>query len=106
MRRDPWRDSFSDFPDLMSRLSRLKLLARLCISGLNPDASGLLERFKSRHSKHFVQTFQTQILGATLQFVSKSGCHASRGLIHVQTFETLGQDFQDSNSRREDAIWV
>ena len=34
MRRDPWRDSCPEFPDLMSRL---KLAARLCNLGLNPD---------------------------------------------------------------------
>ena len=38
MRRDPWRDSCPDFPDLISRLSRLKLSARLYNLGLNLDA--------------------------------------------------------------------
>ena len=39
MRLDPWRDSCPDFPDLMTRLSTLKLLARLCKLGPNPDAA-------------------------------------------------------------------
>ena len=39
MRRDPWGDSCPDFPDLMTRLSTLKLLARMCNLGPNPDAA-------------------------------------------------------------------
>ena len=38
MRHNPWRDPCLDFSDLMSRLSRLKLSARLCNLGLNLDA--------------------------------------------------------------------
>ena len=45
MRRDPWRDSCPDFPDLMTRLSRLKLLARICNLGLNREAARRLARF-------------------------------------------------------------
>ena len=60
MRCDRWRDSCPDIPDLMSRLSRLK------------------------------------ILGATLQFESKSGCGGTVGATHVQTFQTLCSDFPDS----------
>ena len=37
MRRGPSRDSCSDFPDRMTRLSKLKLSARLCNLGLNSD---------------------------------------------------------------------
>ena len=79
MRRDPWLDSCPDFPDLMTRLSRLKLLARICNLGLNPDAARPLARLMSRLSRPYVQTFPTQTLGANLQFGSKSGCGATRG---------------------------
>ena len=95
----PWHDSCPDFPDLVSRLSRLKLSARLCILGLNPDAARPLVRLMSRHSRPYVQTFQTQTLGATLQFGSKSGYIATIGAFHVQTSQTLCPDFPDSNSR-------
>ena len=106
MRRDPWGDSCPDFPDLMTRLSTLKMLARNCNLGLNPDAARPLARLMSRLSRPYVQTFPTQNLGANLQFESKSGCGATRGAIHVQTFQTLLQDFQHLNSWRECAIWV
>ena len=89
MRRDPWRDSCPDFPDLMCRLSRLKLLVRLCLLGLNPDAARPLAQLIFKISRPYVPTFQIQTLGATLQFGSKSGCRAARGAIHVQTFQTL-----------------
>ena len=106
MRRDPWRDSCPDFPDLMSRLSRLKLSARLGNLSLNPDAARPLARLMSRFSRPYVQTFQTQTLGATMQFESKSRCGATLGATHVQIFQTLCPDFPDSNSRRDYAIWV
>ena len=38
MRCDTWCDSCTDFPDPMSRLSRLKQSARLCNLCLDPDA--------------------------------------------------------------------
>ena len=79
MRSDPWRDSCPDFPDLMSRLSRLKLLARICNLGLNPGAARPLARLMSRLSRPYVQTFPTRTLGANLQFGSKSGCGATLG---------------------------
>ena len=103
MRRDPWRDSFPDFPDLMSRLSRLKLLARICNLGLNPDAARPLARPMSRLSRPYVQTFPTRTLGATLQFGSKSGSGATLGAIFSRLFrpydktlkvETLGATLQ------------
>ena len=50
---------------LMSRLSRLKLSARLCNLGLNPDAVRPLARLMSRLPRAYVQTFLTQTLGAT-----------------------------------------
>ena len=110
MRRDPWRDSSPHYPDLMSRLSRLKLSARLCNLGLNPDAARPLWRLMSRLSRlklsarlcnlglnpdaarplarlmstlsrPYVQTFQTQTLGATMQFGSKCGCGATMAVI-------------------------
>ena len=141
MRRDPWSDSCPDFPDLMYRLSRLKLLARICNLSLNPDAARPVGRFMSRLprlydvtfntqtlganvqfgsksgcsatlarlistlSRSYVQTFPTRTLGAILQFGSKSGCGATLGATHVQTFQTLGTDFPDSNCWRESAIW-
>ena len=104
MRRDPWADSCPDFPDLMTRLSTLKLLARICNLGLNPDAARPLARLMSRLSRPYVQTFQTQTVGENLQFGTKSGCGATLGATHVQTFQTLYPDFPDSNSWRESAI--
>ena len=74
MRRDPGRDSCPDFPRLMSGLSILKLSARLCSLGLNPDATRPMERLMSRLSSSYVQT---QIFGATMQFGSESGCGAT-----------------------------
>ena len=143
MPRDPWRDSCPYFPDLLSRLSRLKLSARLCNFGLNPDAAQYLARLcpdfpdfrcrpfqtrtldpnlhflvlnqdaarsiaplMSRHSRPFVQTFQTQTLGAIIQFSFKSECGATLGATHFQTFQTVYPDFPDSNSRRDSTIWV
>ena len=44
MQRDPWRDSCIDFPDLMTRLSRFKLSARLSHLDLYPDAVRPLAR--------------------------------------------------------------
>ena len=99
----PRRDSCPDFPDLMSRLSRLKLSARLCNLGLNPEAARPLARLMSRLSRLSVQTLQTEILGANMQFGSKSGCGATLGATHVQTFQTL---CPDSNSRRDYPIWI
>ena len=90
MRRDSWPDSSPDFPDHMTRLLKLKLSARLCNLGLNPDAVRPLARLMSRLSRPYVQTFQTQTVGATLQFGSKSGCSATLGATHVQTFQTVG----------------
>ena len=106
MRRDPWSNSCPDIPDIFSRPSRLKFSARLCNLGLNPDAARSLERLMSRHFRHFVKTFQTQILGATMPFGSNSGCGATLGATHVQTFQTFFPDLPDSNSRRDSAIWV
>ena len=98
MRRDPWRifvlvQDFSSLgamcnlgprflsrlSELMTRLSRLKLSARLCNLGLNPNAALL-----SRLSRTYVQTFQTRTVGANLQFGSKSGCVATLGATHVR----------------------
>ena len=45
------------------------------------------------------QIFQTQTLGATLHFGSKSGCSAIFSATHVQTFQTLFPDYSDSNYR-------
>ena len=93
MRRDPWRDSCPDFPDLMSRLSRLELLARICNLSLNPDAARPVGRFMSRLSRPYDKTFNTQTLGANVQFGSKSGCSATLARLmsrlsrsYVQTF--------------------
>ena len=87
-----------DFPDPNSRTT-MKL-------GLNQYGERPLTQLMSRHSRSFVPTFQTQTLGATLHFKSKSGCGAARGAIHVQTFETLCSDIPDSISWRGSAIWV
>ena len=89
MRRDPWHDSCPDYPEFMSRLSRLKFSARICSLELNPDAARPLARLSSRFFRPNVQTFQTQLLGVTLQFASKSRCGATLGAIHVQAFQTL-----------------
>ena len=95
MQRDPWCDSCPEFSDLMSRHSRLKLSARLCNLGLNPDAARPLVRLMSRIFRPYVQTFQTQTLGATTQFGSKP--EAARPLarltsrlsrLYVKTFQT------------------
>ena len=102
----PLADFCPDFSDLMTRLSRLKLSARLCNLGLNPIAARPLARFLSRLSRTDVQTtFQTRAVGANLQFGSKSGCGATLGATHVQTFQTLCPDFPDSNCWRESEIW-
>ena len=106
MRRGPWRDSCPDFPDRMTRLSKLKLSARLCNLGLNPDAARPLARFMSRFYIPYDKTFKTQTLGATMQFGSKSGCGAALGAILVQIFETFCPDFPESNYCREYAISV
>ena len=84
----------------MSRFSRLKLSARLCNLDLNPDAARPLARLMYRLSRPYVQIFQTQTRGATMQFGSKSGCGATLGTTlgatHVQTFQTqtLGATMQ------------
>ena len=89
MGRDPWSDSCPEFADLMSRFSRLKLPERLCNLDVNPDAAPPFTRLMCRHSIPYVQNFQTQTLGATLQFGSESECGAALGAIHVQTFQTV-----------------
>ena len=89
MQRDPWRDSCPGFPELMTRLSRLKLAARLHNLGLNADVARPLARLMPRLSRPYVQTFQTRKLGANLQFGSKYGCGATIGASHVQTLQTL-----------------
>ena len=106
MRRDTWRNSCPDFPDLMSRLSQLKLLARICNLGLKPDAGRPVGRFMSRFSRPYDKTFRSPTLGANVQFGPKCGCSATRGATHDQTFQTSCPDFPDSNSRQESAIWV
>ena len=95
MRRNPWHDSCPDFPDLMSRLSRLKLLARICNLGLNPDAARPVGRFMSRLFRPYDKTFKVETLGATLQFGSKSECGATLGTILVQTVQNLYTDSPD-----------
>ena len=103
MRRNPWRDSCPDFPDLMSRLSRLELVARICNSSLNPDAARPVGQFMFRLSRPYDKTFNTQTLGANVQFGSKSGCSATLVRListlsrsYVQTFptRTLGANLQ------------
>ena len=104
MRRDPWRDFCPDFSDFLTRLSRLKLSARLCNLGLNPDAARLLTRFLSRLSRSYDKTFQTQALGANLHFLGLK-LEAAQPLArlmsrlsrpYVQTFptQTLGANLQ------------
>ena len=83
------RNSCIDFPDLVSRLSRLKLLARICNLGLKLDKARPLARLLSRFFRPYVQTFQTEYLGAIMQFESKPGCGATLGATLVQTFQTL-----------------
>ena len=103
MRRDTWVDFFPDFSDLMTRLSRLKLSARLCNLGLNPNAARPLARFLSRLSRTDVQTFQTRAVGANLQFgLSPDEARPLARLMsrlsrpYVQTFptRTLGVNVQ------------
>ena len=95
-----------DFSDLMTRLSGLKLSARLCNLGLNPEAARPLARFLSRLLRPFDKTFKVETLGATLQFGSKSECGATLGMILVQTVQNLCADFPDSNCWRKSAFWV
>ena len=102
----PFADFCPDFSDLMTRHSRLKLSARLCNLSVNPNAARPLARFLSRLSRTFMQTFQTRIVGANLQFGSKSGCGATLGATHVQTFQSLCPDFPDANCWRKSAVWV
>ena len=103
MRRDPWRDSCPDFPDLTSRLSRLELLARICNLSVNPDAARPVGRFMSRLSRPYDKTFNTQTIGANRQFESKSGCSAtlmrlistlSRSFVQTFPTRTLGAILQ------------
>ena len=103
MRRDPWRDSCPDFPDLMSRLYRLEVLARICNLSLNPDAARPVGLFMPRRSRPYDKTFNTQTLGANVQFGSKSGCSATLARLmsrlsraYVQTFQThtVGENLQ------------
>ena len=70
----------------MLKLSRLKLSARLCNLGLNPDVVRPLARLKSTICRPYVQLFENQTLGATLQFGSESRGGSALGAIHVQTF--------------------
>ena len=60
----------------------------------------------SRFSRPYVQTFQTQTLGATLLFGFKSRCGTTLGAINFEIFQTLCPNFPDSNSWRDSAIWV
>ena len=60
----------------------------------------------SRFSRPYVQTFQTQTLGATLPFGFKSRCGTTLGAINFEIFQTLCPNFPDSNSWRDSAIWV
>ena len=80
-------DFCPDFSDLMTRLSGLKLSARLCILGLNPEAARPLARFLSRLFRPYDKTVKVEILGATLQFGSKSDSGATLGTILVQTVQ-------------------
>ena len=92
MRRNTWRDSCPHFPDFMSRLSRMKLSARSSNLVVNPIEAPPLALLMSRHSRPYVQNFQTESLGASMQFRSKSECGAILGATRVQTFQTLGAD--------------
>ena len=96
MRRDTWRDSCPDFANLMTRFSRLELLARIWNLGLNPDAARPLARLMSRLSRPFDKTFQTQALGVNVHFLGLSP-DAARPLarlmskssrLYVQVFQT------------------
>ena len=88
------RNSCPDFSDLMSRLSGLKHLARLCNLGLNPDAAQPLARLLFRLSTPYIQTFQTQTIGAKLQFGSKSGCGATLGSLHFRLSRPYDRTFK------------
>ena len=103
MRRNPWRNSFPHFPDLMSRLSRLEHSAQICNLGLSLDAARHVGRFMSRLSRLYDVTFNTQTFGANVQFGSKSGCSAtlsrlistlSRSYVQTFPFQTLGANLQ------------
>ena len=102
----PLADFCPDFSDLMTRFSGLKLSARLCNLGLNPEAARPLARFLSRLFRPYDKTFNVETLGATLQFGSKSECGATLGTILVQTVQNLCADFPDSNCWRKSAFWV
>ena len=71
-------------------------------------ASGFRSNFivAPRLSRFYVQTFQTQTLGATMQFGSESGCGATLGATQVKTFQYSCPGVSDSNSRRNYATWV
>ena len=104
-RRDPWHYSCPDFPDLMTILFRLKLLSRISIFGSKSGSGASLGAIHSRLYRPYDKTFKVQTL-ATMHFGSKRRCGATPGATHVQNFQTLSQDFPDSNSRRECAFWV
>ena len=60
MRRDPWRDSCTDFPDLMSRLSRLKLSARLhgATFQTNAERALLSKPLRTRRDQEIIPRYQ------------------------------------------------
>ena len=97
----------------MTRLSRLKLSARLCNLGLYPKAafntqtlganvqfgsksgcSPTLARLISTLFRSYVQTFPTRTLGANLQFGSKSGCGATLGGFLSRLFRPYDKTFR------------
>ena len=80
--------SMSRFSRPMSRLSR----PNFGMSRLSWPTTRLMYRFS-----------RLKLLGATMQFGSKSGCGATLGATHVQI---VCSDFPVSNSRRDYAIWV
>ena len=80
----------------MTRLSRLKLSARLCNLGLNPNAARPLARFLSRLFRPYDKTFKVETLSARLcnlglnpnaaQPLARFLPRLSR--IYMQTFQT------------------
>ena len=104
MQRDPWRDSCIDFPDLMTRLSRFKLSARLSHLDLYPDAVRPLARDSCPDFPDLLSRLSRLKLSARLrtlglnpdaaQYLARLLSRLSR--LYVQTFqnETLGAIMQ------------
>ena len=105
MRRDHRCDFWNPRRNFMSRLCRLNFSTRLCNLSLNLDAARPSARLLEPTAQLYVQTLQTQLLDATMQFESKFGCGATIGATFGTHGAILCLNFPDSNSRRDYVVW-